>query len=424
MNYPNAFDKIARLQEEELPIQQPSVERTKQELLQQLDQRQRGGPGHLKWIALAAAILTAAGIFAFLSLSSPAPKVPSNLDLPSQWLMTSAKKSESMGFADGSRIVLSPRSAARVIQIAPHSVRVLVENGQAHVRVTHAKKTSWLLEAGPYTVHVTGTQFTILWDASAAHFGLNLEKGSVVVTGPMLEDGKRIRSGERIAAWVKDKRIEISGDETVSLSANLKHNDTTKNVEPGRIKVPKPALVSPSPSKSKRRGHPVARPKKLDEPKVKPYSWMQLCDRGEFRQVVVQAQHRGLHEVNQNGLLRDLMALGEAARLTRKTIIAIDAYRAVRTRFTQSPERSNAAFYLGKMAFDQRHAYGSAATWLDTYLKEAPGGAFAKGALGKLIEAQTKSGDSKEARKNATLYLHRYPQGPHAGIANSVIGEN
>ncbi len=75
-----------------------------------------------------------------------------------------------------------------------------------------------------------------------------------------------------------------------------------------------------------------------------------------------------------------------------------------------------AAFRLGQSAKGAQ-----AAEWFSTYLKEQPGGALAREALGRLIEAHQAAGDPISGRAAAERYLKSYPDGPHATLARQAL---
>ena len=66
-------------------------------------------------------------------------------------------------FSDGSSLALNPGTSTRVTDIDAHGSRVLLESGRAHVRVTHRPAAKWVVDAGPYSVHVVGTEFDVRW---------------------------------------------------------------------------------------------------------------------------------------------------------------------------------------------------------------------------------------------------------------------
>jgi len=116
-----------------------------------------------------------------------------------------------------------------------------------------------------------------------------------------------------------------------------------------------------------------------------------------------------------------LIALGDAARLAGAPDRALEIYRAVRRRFRGTRAAARAAFALGRVSFDARRAHTEAARWFATYLRERPRGPLAREALGRLIEARRLGGDLKRARKASQSYLKRFPDGPHAPLARSLL---
>jgi TolA-binding protein len=87
-----------------------------------------------------------------------------------------------------------------------------------------------------------------------------------------------------------------------------------------------------------------------------------------------------------------------------------------RERFPGTADAAQAAFLLGRSA-----APAVAARWFDEYLREAPGGPFAREAAGRLVESHSRAGNHAAARQAASVYLQRYPNGPHAAFARSII---
>jgi TolA-binding protein len=113
--------------------------------------------------------------------------------------------------------------------------------------------------------------------------------------------------------------------------------------------------------------------------------------------------------------------LGDAARLSARPDRASEALLTLRRKYPRDARRAAAAFALGKVAFDQRHAYTQAAEWFATYVREQPNGELVREAYGRQIEALRNAGDGAGAQRVAKEYLSRYPDGPHADIARSVL---
>jgi len=119
---------------------------------------------------------------------------------------------------------------------------------------------------------------------------------------------------------------------------------------------------------------------------------------------------------------RDVLLLGNTARFAGSAKRADQAYRAVRERFPHTHEAAMAAFFLGRIAYDDWRRFPEAARWFDTYLTDEPDGILTREASGRLMEAQRAAGSRARASETATSYLARYPNGPHAPLARSLIG--
>ena len=88
-----------------------------------------------------------------------------------------------------------------------------------------------------------------------------------------------------------------------------------------------------------------------------------------------------------------------------------------RRRFPGSERAAVAAYELGRSS-----SPSEASSWFGhLYLGEQPGGALAREASGRLVEARASAGDDRGAREAAARYLARYPNGPHAQLARQVL---
>jgi hypothetical protein len=416
MESPNPFEKLATLQEAELDARTADLARIRARMLSRLSARP-GAAGRQYLLVAAAAVCAIAVGVVFASRLFVWNGVPAPVNNPpSRWLLAPPDDTAEMTFADGSAISLSAASSARVLQTAPHAVRVLLEQGEATVQVTRTGETSWLLEAGPFHVTVTGTRFSLSWNADDQVFALALHEGSVLIDGPMLKDPTRVTAGQQVTAEVTRRRFEIS-----ALDDPPEEDDAMPRMAMGP--ATSPSARTSTVVQGKHEDRPSPGPETA--PRVPVGSaWQQLCAAGKFDQVVHEARQQGLQPTMETASLDDLMALGEAMRLTRNRMLSQQVYEAVRQRFAGTSQASTAAFHMGRTAFDQQHAYGVAAQWLETYLQEAPDGAFARDALGRLMEAQHKSGNRSAAMRSARTYLERYPDGVHATIATALVKEN
>ena len=93
----------------------------------------------------------------------------------------------------------------------------------------------------------------------------------------------------------------------------------------------------------------------------------------------------------------------------------------LRQRFYGTEPAVRAAFELGRITFDAEHDYAKAAGWFELVLKERPSIGFAREALGRALEAKSKSGDAEGTKRHAVKYLAVYPDGPHAAFARRVL---
>ena len=117
----------------------------------------------------------------------------------------------------------------------------------------------------------------------------------------------------------------------------------------------------------------------------------------------------------------DLMALGDAARSNGQRSRAVQIYEAIRARFGGTDLASIASFHLGQLAFDQGGSLAEARRGFATYLAERPNGPLAQEALGRMLEVERAAGASTTARSLAETYLDRFPRGPHATLARSLL---
>ena len=99
-----------------------------------------------------------------------------------------------------------PGTSTRVTDVDAHGSRVLLESGRAHVRVTHRPAAKWVVDAGPYSVHVVGTEFDVRWSGSEEVLDVQLHRGAVIVRGPLASGGLTMEAGQHLVANVKDGR--------------------------------------------------------------------------------------------------------------------------------------------------------------------------------------------------------------------------
>ncbi|MGC9986895.1 MAG: hypothetical protein ABSF35_25170, partial [Polyangia bacterium] len=62
--------------------------------------------------------------------------------------------------------------------------------------------------------------------------------------------------------------------------------------------------------------------------------------------------------------------------------------------------------------------------WYGRYLAENPAGDYGEQALGRRLVLFDSLRDRAAARKTAALYLAKFPAGPYANKATSIVGAN
>lgn len=311
-------------------------------------------------------------------------------------------------FSDGSNLALEPGTSTRVTDVDAHGGRVMLESGRAHVRVTHRPAAKWVVDAGPYSVHVVGTEFDVRWSGNEEVLDVHLHKGAVIVRGPLASGGLAMEAGQRLIANVKDGEIFLdarpaSPPEVVVLP------------EPGE--ATKPAKHTQHASRSRTTALHVAPAVTADDA-----SWSKLIAQGDFRGVLADAERRGLERTLASGSAADLTALADAARYLRRGDLARRTYLAERERFPRSAGRE-AAFFLGGLSEDESgvSATKAALAWYERYMAENPLGTYAPQALGRQMVLVHKLRGVASARPLASDYLTRFPDGPYAAPARKLL---
>lgn len=307
-----------------------------------------------------------------------------------------------IAFSDGSRVALEADGAARVLSLAPHGATLSLERGTLHVVVVPHAANNWDVVAGPFRVHVTGTEFDVTFTPEGTGLRVVMTHGRVVVSGSCLHRSQVVSAGETFSTscpLMERARQEVTQE---SLS-----------VSPSTSPAPMPPALSPA------RTTPTVA--SSVETKAEAPHYRDLARAGRYHEAVRSAKEGGLSVAFGSAARDDLHLLADAARLSGDGATAEQAYLALRQRFPTDPASRRAAFHLGKLAFDGSHAFGKARSWFLTYLAEEPSGPLAAEALGRLLECEHALGNQAAAKATATRYLEQHPEGAHARIARSIL---
>lgn len=326
-----------------------------------------------------------------------------------EWVAAEPGVPLSLRFSDTSTLALAPGGRMRVTTTNPRGADVLIERGSVHAVIAHvAKEARWAVRAGPFEVRVTGTVFDAAWDPLTESFELVMHEGSVIVTGPLIPPERAVVAGERLRVSVRDARMELTKGPQIVVTVGP---PATPAPDPPPSAEPAPA---PSPSADPAPAHANA-PEHAVASEHAP-AWKELAAAGKYRDALAAAEAAGFEQEVARASAAELMLLADAARLGGSPARARAALLAARSRFGA---RGLTAFLLGKIAADQGGSSGDAITWLETYLREAPRGAFAEQALGRIVELSRRDGDA--GARAAARYLAKYPNGAYAALARSLV---
>lgn len=316
-------------------------------------------------------------------------------------------------FSDGSEVKLISGARARVTELKAHGARVLLESGQARVHVVHRADTKWALDAGPYTVQVTGTEFDLSWASADELLDLHLRKGSVVVSGPFTLGGVGVGTGQHLIAKQGSITLEMDTPE----SETSPTHSPTGAADDGAGSTDSGDADESATAEGERVKSPLSSGRQAANSKS---GWSAMVAQGQFASVLEEAEHRGIATTLSRAPLDDLAALADAARYMRRDDWARRAYHAERGRFPTSRRGREAAFFLGGLA-EGDSELSAALDWYDRYLNDSPHGTYASQALGHKMVLVRKLQGPGPASLIAHDYLERFPDGPYASAAKKLL---
>jgi TolA-binding protein len=312
-----------------------------------------------------------------------------------QWVRAESAAMLPIVFKGGSEINLSSEAAARIIASTTDEVRIDLASGKVHCSINKNHKTKWQVEAGPYTVHVTGTVFTTVWDPDGSKLDVTVSRGSVVVTGANLSaHGVQLSVGDH---------LQVDGEKAlIALSPDASDNTPAVPDENPSADAPAAFLASePGPESEHSTDAALSHP---------------------FKKSVANRNAEGARgRMLAAGDVEELWQVAMQARYNRDGSAAKTALLTIRKKFKNTERAETAAFLLGRV-FQELQGNSEAATkWFRRYLDETPNGPLAEEALGRLLDVYDKSGRSKAAERCAERYLSLYPTGLFSESARQVL---
>jgi len=332
----------------------------------------------------------------------------------------------SVRFSDRSELGADPGTRLRVSRLEAHGARVMLEGGLLHVRIRPEPRATWTLDAGPYIVHVTGTEFDLAWRVDEQTLDLRLVKGSVTVDGPLANGGLKMVAGEHLVANAADGSLSIVNGLDPEARATGRAPTSSASTRFSPMATGSASAADEGPLIPQARTHPLT--PRADAPAAGAVAgahageqdWAARVARGDFASVIEDAEHRGLERSLAKGSPVDLAALADAARYARRPDLARRALTTARVRFPTAVQARDAAFFLGGLTEAQQDA-PAAVGWYDVYLSESPEGAYASQALGRKMVLLEKTQRPDGAMRAANEYLRRFGEGPYAPAARRLL---
>jgi hypothetical protein len=312
-----------------------------------------------------------------------------------------AARGETLSFSDGSRVELGARAEIALSKLAPEQAHLELARGHVDATIRKGTGRAWTLAAGPYSVRVVGTAFSVDWDAGSRFFAVDVREGKVLVTGGELRAGGVLLSA--------GERIERQGPPPSQPEAPPPLREA---LEPsgGPLAAPPPSeseLPSPRPVAS-------TLPSPDDDFRV-------LAARGNYSAAIAAARRAGFERLERDLSAKDLLLLANTARYAGSSPEARGALLKLRERFPGSPSAAHAALLLASQAEDRDKNSLEAERWLRTFLMESPHGELAAGARARLLAMLLKRGARAEAEQAARDYLRLHANGQHAAQARAVL---
>jgi ferric-dicitrate binding protein FerR (iron transport regulator) len=190
-------------------------------------------------LAVALAVATGGGAFAWKQRGSArlAYDVAGGLLSDSGYVRGSGPSGARLSFSDGTRVDLQDGARARIAAVDAHGARLAIENGHAALNVAHLPGAAWYVDAGPFVIQASGTQFDVDWSSYDDTLSVDLHEGSLIVSGPPAPAGVLLRAGQRLTAH--EGRLSI---ETLEQAVQV-----AETPPPALDAVPLPNPNEPSP---------------------------------------------------------------------------------------------------------------------------------------------------------------------------------
>lgn len=264
---------------------------------------------------------------------------------------------------DGSHLELAPGSRLSILDNSGSRISLHLAQGRTRFDVEPGGPRRWIIEAGPLTVEVVGTAFTVTREGAQA--SVEVHRGAVIVRGQGVPDRvQRLGPGDRVAvgepvAEPSSPAISVAGIPVAAL--------------------PTPASVVVA---------PVLEPAEIEAPAPR------------TRRPRLTAA--------------EILASADTARRGGDLATAIRLLRRIDRERADDPSAGLAAFTLGRIELEQRDDPAAAARAFARAQQLGVPSALEDDVAVRLVEARVRGGDSQGAGRAARAYLEAHPTGRHA----------
>jgi ferric-dicitrate binding protein FerR (iron transport regulator) len=189
-------------------------ERGKQHLLSALRERRRRGTGIRKrWLLAGAGVAALAALGGLAWKRHVSPLIAYQVS-DSGYVRGTGSGAARLSFVDGTRVDLQDGARARIASADAHGARIAIENGHVALNVARVPSGMWFVDAGPFVIQVSGTQFDVDWSSYDDTLAVDLHEGSLTVSGPPAPAGVLLRAGQRLTAH--EGRLSIEALESAT----------------------------------------------------------------------------------------------------------------------------------------------------------------------------------------------------------------
>jgi transmembrane sensor len=297
-------------------------------------------------------------------------------------VLAAVENRAAFAFTDGSRVEVAPYTELHVVQNDARTFVTALERGRSTFDVRPGGPRHWVIEAGTASVEVVGTRFEVRREEASVR--VDVERGVVLVRSATLASGSvRLTAGQSVVvAGPAPPKSAVSAPAGASAAPALEASASATPSAEGSA-APTPAVESaPSPTRLETPPTPEAR---AVPPASRPESDAP-ADAVDRALLAADAARRAGDRLEAERQLEAALAAASSAD-KRRGLAALSLARLI---LTTDPKRAASVL---------RASFGA-----------IPAG-LVEDALARRVEAEGRAGNFAEARRLATEYRQRFPDG-------------